>query len=135
MNDASTNTGERGVTVGLDLGDTYTQLCTIDGDGELIEEARLRTTPTALRRRFSAMAASLVWSSKLAPTRPGSVVSSRTAVMRSTWRIPASCASSTRTTPRATAWTRSIWPVSVVSTPLCLPPSATVAPPPRLISP
>ena len=44
--------------MGLDLGDTYTQLCTIDADGELIEEARLRTTPTALRRRFSAMAAS-----------------------------------------------------------------------------
>lgn len=58
MNDPSTNIGERGVTVGLDLGDTYTQLCTIDADGELIEEARLRTTPTALRRRFSAMAAS-----------------------------------------------------------------------------
>lgn len=57
MNDASTIIGEREVTVGLDLGDNYTQLCTIDADGELVEEARLRTTPVALRRRFAGMPA------------------------------------------------------------------------------
>ena len=28
MNDPNANIGERGVTVGLDLGDTYTQGCT-----------------------------------------------------------------------------------------------------------
>ena len=45
MNDASTNTSQRGVTVGLDLGDAYTQLCT-RWDGELIEEARLPPNPS-----------------------------------------------------------------------------------------
>ena len=42
------------VTAGLDLGDKYSYLCLIDTDtGEVIEEGRLRTTPEALRRRFS----------------------------------------------------------------------------------
>ncbi len=55
MDDASTPLGEGKATVGLGLGDKHTQLCIIDADGELLEEARLRTTPTALRRRFSEM--------------------------------------------------------------------------------
>jgi len=38
----------------LDLGDRYSYLCLIDQqNGELMEEGRLRTTPEALRRRFS----------------------------------------------------------------------------------
>jgi transposase len=42
------------ITAGLDLGDKYSYLCLIDTDtGEVIEEGRLRTTPEALRRRFS----------------------------------------------------------------------------------
>jgi transposase len=42
------------VTAGLDLGDKYSYLCLLDTDsGELIEEGRVRTTPEALRRRFS----------------------------------------------------------------------------------
>jgi transposase len=42
------------VTAGLDLGDKYSYLCLIDTEsGEVIEEGRLRTTPEALRRRFS----------------------------------------------------------------------------------
>ena len=42
------------VTAGLDLGDKYSYLCLIDTDtGEVIEEGRVRTTPEALRRRFS----------------------------------------------------------------------------------
>ena len=55
MNDATTPGGEGRVTVGLDLGDKHTQLCMIAADGELLEEARLRTTPAALRRRFAAL--------------------------------------------------------------------------------
>ena len=55
MDDAITPNGEGRVTVGLDLGDKHTQLCMIDADGELLEEARLRTTPAALRRRFAAL--------------------------------------------------------------------------------
>ncbi len=42
------------VTAGLDLGDKYRYLCLVDTDGgEVIEEGRLRTTPEALRQRFS----------------------------------------------------------------------------------
>jgi len=55
MKDATTPNEEGKVTVGLDLGDKHTQLCMIDAGGELLEEARLRTTPAALRQRFSAM--------------------------------------------------------------------------------
>jgi transposase len=42
------------MTAGLDLGDNYSYLCLIDQQsGEVIEEGRLRTTPEALRRRFT----------------------------------------------------------------------------------
>jgi transposase len=42
------------MTVGIDLGDKYSHLCLLDTDsGEVLEEGRLRTTPKALRRRFS----------------------------------------------------------------------------------
>lgn len=53
MTDGSTD-HHRAMTAGLDLGDEYTHLCLIDThSGEVIEEARVRTTPDALRRRFS----------------------------------------------------------------------------------
>lgn len=39
---------------GLDLGDRLSHLCVLDAaSGETVEEARLRTTPAALTRRFS----------------------------------------------------------------------------------
>jgi len=42
------------MTVGIDLGDKYSHLCLLDNEsGEVLEEGRLRTTPEALRRRFS----------------------------------------------------------------------------------
>ena len=42
------------MTAGLDLGDKYSYLCLLDTDsGEVIEEARMRTTPEAFRRRFN----------------------------------------------------------------------------------
>ena len=38
----------------IDLGDKHSYLCLLDTEsGEVIEEGRLRTTPEALRRRFS----------------------------------------------------------------------------------
>jgi transposase len=48
------------LTVGLDVGDKYSQLCVLDGAAEVLEEARIRTTPDALRRRFEALDPSLV---------------------------------------------------------------------------
>jgi transposase len=46
--------GKPSMTVGIDLGDKHSYLCLLDTEsGEVIEEGRLRTTPEALRRRFS----------------------------------------------------------------------------------
>jgi transposase len=46
--------GTRRVTVGVDLGDTYSYLCFLDTDGgDVVEESRLRTTPETLEQRFS----------------------------------------------------------------------------------
>jgi len=55
MDDATTPICEGNVTVGLDRGDKYTQVCVLDHEGDIIEEARVRTTPAALRRRFAEM--------------------------------------------------------------------------------
>lgn len=42
------------VVCGMDVSDQWTQLCVLDwGEGEVIEESRVRTTPEGLRRRFS----------------------------------------------------------------------------------
>ena len=43
------------VTIGMDVGDRYSQLFGVDDQGEVIEEGRLPTTKTALRHRFSGM--------------------------------------------------------------------------------
>lgn len=41
-----------GITVGLDLGDRYSQLCVLDAEGKVVEEGRVATSSEALRRRF-----------------------------------------------------------------------------------
>ena len=46
-------TKEQVLTVGLDLGDRYIQVCILDEAGEIIEESRLPNRPAALKRRFS----------------------------------------------------------------------------------
>jgi len=40
------------LTVGMDLSDRSTRICVLDGDGEVVEEARLTLTESAIRRRF-----------------------------------------------------------------------------------
>jgi transposase len=52
MNDATTK--ETTLTVGLDVGDRYVQVCVLDGAGEVVEESRLPTKRAALERRFAA---------------------------------------------------------------------------------
>jgi transposase len=47
------NLPNAGVTVGLDVGDRYSYLCLVDAAGDVIEEGRVLTTPTALERRFA----------------------------------------------------------------------------------
>ena len=41
------------VTVGLDLGDKSSWMCVLDEAATIVEEARIPTTPAAMRRRFS----------------------------------------------------------------------------------
>ena len=55
MRDTTIDDGEGRLTVGLDVGDTYTQTCVLDEAGEVIEESRVATTPKAFRRRFATM--------------------------------------------------------------------------------
>lgn len=44
----------RSVTVGVDVGDRYSYLCVLDTQtGDVIEESRISTNPTAFERRFS----------------------------------------------------------------------------------
>ena len=37
------------------MGDKYSQLCVLDGAGEVVDEGRVRTTPSAIERRFRSM--------------------------------------------------------------------------------
>jgi transposase len=46
--------------VGIDVGDKHSQVCVLDAKGEVIEESKIRTTPEAVGRRFSSMAATRV---------------------------------------------------------------------------
>ena len=48
------------ITVGLDLGDRYSHICVLDGEGAVVEEDRVRTIPEAVRERFGAMGPVLV---------------------------------------------------------------------------
>jgi transposase len=41
------------LTVGVDLGDEHSHLCVLDAEGRVVEEARVRTTEAALRKRFT----------------------------------------------------------------------------------
>jgi transposase len=50
MNDAITS--KTTLTVGLDVGDRYVQVCVLDEAGEIVEESRIPTKAAALERRF-----------------------------------------------------------------------------------
>jgi transposase len=55
MNNVSTAPGEGKLTVGLDVGDRYTQICVLDEDGVILEEGRVATSPRAFQQRFAAL--------------------------------------------------------------------------------
>jgi transposase len=57
MSDITTTTERSKLTVGLDMGDRFTQVCVLDEDGEMQEEGRVATTPRAFKQRFAAMPA------------------------------------------------------------------------------
>jgi transposase len=43
------------LTVGIDVSDRLTSFCVLDGQGEILEEGRVRTTPEGFARRFEAI--------------------------------------------------------------------------------
>jgi transposase len=43
------------ITIGLDLGDRWAQLCMVDEDGKIIDEGRIKLTHEALTTRFRAL--------------------------------------------------------------------------------
>lgn len=49
-----------GMTIGVDLGDRYSQLCVLDEHGEVCEESRIATTERAMRQRLEGMTRCLV---------------------------------------------------------------------------
>ena len=40
------------LTVGIDVGDTHSNLCILDSEGTVTEETRARTTPAVIRRHL-----------------------------------------------------------------------------------
>jgi len=44
------------ITVGLDLGDRFSNFCVLDAQGEIVEEGRVATTKEALTKKYSEMA-------------------------------------------------------------------------------
>ena len=47
-----TQTTTTDMTIGIDLGDRFSQYCALDDAGEVIEEGRVKTTSEAFGRRF-----------------------------------------------------------------------------------
>ena len=50
----STPAGTPERTIGIDVGDRWSQSCVVAASGTVIEEARVRTTAQAMQRRFAA---------------------------------------------------------------------------------
>jgi transposase len=48
------------LTVGIDLGDQYSQICILDEEGEIVEEGKLRTTAETFAERFGGRTPCLV---------------------------------------------------------------------------
>ncbi|MCP4902749.1 MAG: IS110 family transposase [bacterium] len=57
---SKSTTADDGTTIGLDLGDKYTEACVLDDSGEVEERFRVRTTSPGLSKRFSGIAPCLV---------------------------------------------------------------------------
>jgi transposase len=51
-----TSTTTSGLTIGIDLGDQWSQFCLLNTDGALLEEGRVRSTRSAFQARFGALA-------------------------------------------------------------------------------
>jgi len=49
-----------GLTIGVHVGDRFSHICVLDADGEIQEEARIRTTSSAVGQWFRSAPSSLV---------------------------------------------------------------------------
>ncbi len=49
---ATSRTEKPALTIGLDIGDKFSRYCVLNGEGEVIEESRVKTEASALRRHF-----------------------------------------------------------------------------------
>src|SRR3972149_11509844 len=56
MKNDNTRLPGSGLTVGIDVGDKYSQICVLDVAAEVIDEGRVRTTWSAMGGRLGAMA-------------------------------------------------------------------------------
>jgi hypothetical protein len=52
INTATAVSAKPSVTVGIDVGDRYSHYCMLNGEGEVVEEVRIRTLKSAFRRQF-----------------------------------------------------------------------------------
>ena len=53
-------TAGRSLTIGLDLGDKYSEACVLEGSGEVLEGFRVRTSQAALDRALARFATARV---------------------------------------------------------------------------
>lgn len=58
-------------TIGLDVSDRWTQLCVVDGSGEIVEEAQVRTTEPSVEGRFTGIPRVHAWCWRSVRTPPG----------------------------------------------------------------
>lgn len=94
------NTEKYRDTIGLDVGDRTSQLCRLDPEGEIVEEARITTTKTALGRRFREMARARVvlevgphspWISRLLTAASHEVIVANPRKLRLIWENDQKC--------------------------------------------
>src|SRR5712671_5745094 len=52
--------GQTRLTVGIDLGDEWSQCCFLDDKGEIVEECRVKTTREAVKARFGELKPALI---------------------------------------------------------------------------
>ena len=52
--------GRQKLTVGIDLGDEWSQCCFLDDQGEIVEECRVKTTREAVKGRFGELKQALM---------------------------------------------------------------------------
>jgi transposase len=53
---ASAKAATPSLTIGIDLGDRWSQLCLLNAEGEILEQSRVKSTPHSFTQRFAALA-------------------------------------------------------------------------------